>query len=70
MPKGTKKSIISPAMPFGGMLSALKIFAAALKQKFELPGSANPEDQLKGPIGDLAPPRTRRPLEISWALRK
>ena len=43
MPKGTKQSKTSAATTLG-MLSA----------KFELPGSANPEDQLKGPIGDLA----------------
>ena len=54
MPKiKTKKSKKSFATTFD-MLSVLRIFAADLKQKFELPGSASPEDQLKGPISDLA----------------
>lgn len=35
------------------VLEELRGFAEALKHKFDLPGSANPEDQLKGPVGDL-----------------
>jgi len=31
----------------------LKLFASELKKKFDLPGQASPEDQLKGPIGAL-----------------
>jgi hypothetical protein len=53
MSKGTKKKA-SHAASFSGLLGALKTFAADLKEKFALPGSASPEDQLKGPIGELA----------------
>jgi hypothetical protein len=34
-------------------LDALNTFAADLQEKFSLPGTANPEDQLKGPVGNL-----------------
>jgi hypothetical protein len=54
MPKGTKKPETSPGTAPGGTFAALKTFATELKQKFELPGGANPEDQLKGPVSDLA----------------
>jgi hypothetical protein len=36
------------------MFDTLKAFAIDLKQKFDLPGHANPEDQLKGPVATLA----------------
>lgn len=34
-------------------LSDVKAFADTLRNKFSLPGSASPEDQLKGPVADL-----------------
>jgi hypothetical protein len=34
-------------------LDHLQTFAKDLKSKFELPGSASPEDQLKGPVSEL-----------------
>jgi len=35
------------------LLEVLKTFATVLKKKFELPGDANPEDQLKAPVATL-----------------
>src|SRR5262245_29525521 len=52
MSKETKKA--AQQHPSAALLDGLKKFAADLKHKFELPGSASPEDQLKAPIGDLA----------------
>jgi hypothetical protein len=53
MSKGAKELKTTRATACGSMLSALKTFATVLKQTFALPGSANREDQLKAPIGDL-----------------
>jgi hypothetical protein len=51
MPKSPKEPKATPASK--KVFNALAAFAAELKHNFALPGSANPEDQLKAPTASL-----------------